>query len=152
VRVGLDDFSARLFGPQDQISLPDLGQQVARGAAEVTLLRQGLTASLQSPVSGVVVAVNPELYRRPEAAHRDPFGEGWLFLVEPSKLQSDLHKLRFGGAARNWLDEEAGRLAALVAGEDELPLAATGGQALEDIFGSLPGLDWGRLAREFLLN
>jgi glycine cleavage system H lipoate-binding protein len=150
VRVGLDDFAARLFGPLDRLVLPELGQEVKRDAGETGLERGGQAAGLPCPLSGVVAAVNPALARNPRAAHDDPYGQGWLFLLEPARLQGDLRKLAFGAQAVNWLEEDAARLAGLVTGEPEMRLAATGGRAVDDIYGSVPGLDWTTLAKEFL--
>lgn len=150
VRVGLDDFAARLFGPLDRLVLPELGQEVRRDAGETGLERGGRSAELPCPVGGVVAAVNPALARNPRAAHDDPYGQGWLFLLEPARLQGDLRKLAFGTQAVDWLEEDSARLAGLVSGDPEMRLAATGGRAVEDIFGSVPGLDWTGLAKEFL--
>lgn len=152
VRVGMDDFAARLLGPLEAISLPGLGQKVTAGAQETSLFRLGQAAGLPCPVSGQVLAVNPALAKHPGLVHADPHGQGWLFLVQPSRLQADLHRLAFGPQAQDWLEAEVLRLHETLHGPQELPLAATGGRALEDIFGSLPGLDWAQLARQFLLN
>jgi hypothetical protein len=65
-------------------------------------------------------------------------------------LQGDLRKLAFGEQAVAWLEEDSARLAGLVSGDPEMRLAATGGRAVADIFGSVPGLDWAGLAKEFL--
>jgi glycine cleavage system H protein len=39
-----------------------------------------------SPISGKVIAVNEALADNPEKINEDAFGDGWIFLVEPSDL------------------------------------------------------------------
>ena len=50
VRVGIDDFGARLAGKIDGINLPKRGQWIRQGQKFVTLLRDGQKTELVSPV------------------------------------------------------------------------------------------------------
>jgi glycine cleavage system H lipoate-binding protein len=150
VRVGLDDFALRLLGPQDEISLPRPGHRLEQSRPHAVLRRQGRAAEALSPVDGVVVAVNHGLAGRAQEANREPYGSGWLMVIQPTRLRTSLKNLLFGDESEAWLDDEAGRLSALVAGETGQALAATGGEAVGDIFGTVPGLDWDRLVEEFL--
>jgi glycine cleavage system H protein len=48
-------------------------------------------SDLFSPVAGAVKQVNEELFNRPELVNSDPYGEGWMLLVElsdPAQLDS----------------------------------------------------------------
>ena len=50
--------------------------------------------SLSSPASGVVIEINPVMETAPEAINQDPYGEGWLALVEATGWDVDrLHLL-----------------------------------------------------------
>ena len=42
------------------------------------------TSSIYSPVSGKIVKVNAELQDHPEYLNKDPYGQGWLVVVELS--------------------------------------------------------------------
>jgi glycine cleavage system H lipoate-binding protein len=153
VRIGMDDFSLRLLGPLDHFDLPKLGMAVKQNEPGFSLDRRGNQARVQCPVDGVVVALNPEINTAAAAANTSPYGNGWLFMVKPSNLRPNLHHLLFPQEAENWLENEVGRLTALLGGTDGQSgqrMAATGGRALEDIFGSVPGLNWEKLVREFL--
>ena len=63
VRVGLDDFAARMLGPLDDIELPRLGQDVEQNRPQAGLRRGAHKAHALSPVDGKVLAVNPRLSR-----------------------------------------------------------------------------------------
>jgi glycine cleavage system H lipoate-binding protein len=152
VRVGLDDFALRLLGPADAFVLPELGAAVKAGQAELVLKRGEKVASFVSPVDGVVVAVNHKVLERASLANESPYEEGWLVVIEPTRLQPNLRNLLFEEEAGSWTEAEVGRLAALVSQDVEHQLAATGGRAIEDIYGNVKGLDWDQLVREFFLT
>jgi glycine cleavage system H protein len=41
-------------------------------------------SEIYAPVSGTIVEVNSELADNPQRLNEDPYGEGWIFIVEPS--------------------------------------------------------------------
>ena len=42
--------------------------------------------SLTSPVSGTIVKVNPAMTTTPESINQDPYGEGWLAILEDGNV------------------------------------------------------------------
>ncbi len=46
-----------------------------------------------SPVSGKVVEVNPAMAEAPEVINQDPFGAGWLAVIEPVDWAADRERL-----------------------------------------------------------
>jgi len=150
VRVGLDDFASRLFGPFDRVDLPKMGSVLRQGEPGFGLTRGSLQAESLCPLEGVVVAVNPKASEEGGPLTSKPYDEGWLMVIEPVKLLNGLRNLFFEEESRAWLEDEASSLTAMVAEETGMRLAATGGRALPDIFGRLPELGWDRLKRAFL--
>lgn len=150
VRVGLDDFAARLAGKVDQIQLPERGRWVRQGQGAVSLKRDGAKVLMASPIEGTVVEVNEAVLRDPDLARRDPYGEGWLMLVNAPDPKLSFRNLVAGPLARWWTEESASRL------QRQMPatagmLAQDGGFAIEDLGSSLPDAKWLELAREFFL-
>jgi glycine cleavage system H lipoate-binding protein len=151
VRVGLDDFAARLFGPADEFRLPQLGMAVRGGGLEFGFSCQGNQARAASPIEGVVVARNPEVLDHASQAHDSPYGGGWLLLLEPTRLQRDLNSLVSGDKSLGWMEHEAQRLSDVITADTGQRLAATGGRVVPDVYGAVPGLDWNHLVKEFLI-
>jgi len=149
VRIGLDDFSLRMLGPLDEIRAPLLGKKVFREQKSIFLKRNDHTATVHSPVTGVVTALNTDLLSEGKKANSDPYTEGWIIRVYPDNLRDDLKKLMIGGEAERYLEGQIDRLYTVIE-EEAGPLAADGGQLGYDIFGSLPDTSWDRLTREFL--
>lgn len=150
VRVGLDDFALRVFGPQDSIELPRLGASLEQNRPQAVLRRGDNAAEASSPVTGKVVAVNPRIQRRAETANGAPYDGGWMMVIQPTNLRKSLKNLFFGTESLAWIDDEANQLSRVVSGTTGYALAAAGGEAVGDIYGSLPGLDWNQLADKFL--
>src|SRR5512135_919561 len=105
VAVGLDDLGHRMIGPMDAVALPAPGSRVEQGAAAVTLEAGGKRVGLLSPVDGEVVAANP--------AARDgaePYTDGWLFKVRPTRWARNAAQLLTGEAAREWVEDQGRKL------------------------------------------
>ncbi len=148
-RVGFDDFQAKVFGKAHSLKIPDLGTKLRQGHGGWAFTRDDHAASVLSPISGTVVAVNHKVREHPEIPHEDPYYEGWLFIVEPTLLKANLKGLYFGNESLRWLENENQRLLGLL-GREHQSMASTGGEMLDDLFGLFPELGWERLVKTFL--
>jgi len=149
VRIGMDDFVAKLFGQAKELRLPFVGDSLKQGEVGAVMLRNGHQAPMQSPLSGKVVAVNSKAVENPALCHQDSYYSGWLFLLEPYYVRNDLKALYFGQESSKWIERE-NRLLLESLGPEYERLAATGGEPTEDLFGSFPEVGWNSLVRTFL--
>ena len=83
-RVGVTDFATSEMGDIVYVSLPTVGSSVAAGDACGELESTKSVSDVYAPVSGEVVARNEALDATPELVNSDPYGEGWLFDLEPT--------------------------------------------------------------------
>jgi glycine cleavage system H protein len=74
------------------------GQTVERGRSIGVVELAKSIVSVRSPVSGTVVEVNPVLAQHPERVHEDPYGSGWLAVVQASDWAADAATLLNGEA------------------------------------------------------
>ena len=149
VRIGLDDFALRLLGPLDRVEAPLMGKQVEQDRDDILLSRSSNTARVQSPISGVVTDINPELRERGSLANQDPYTQGWVMRLHSQNLRQDIKNLMIGEQASQYLDGEIDRLYEVIE-EEAGPLAADGGYLGDDIYGNLPQTSWQKLTRQFL--
>ena len=149
VRVGLDDFVLRTLGPLDQISMPLLGKEVRQHRPEITLIRGVNVVKVLSPISGVVPAANPKLDTLANLGCTNAYADGWFLRIHASELRRELKDLMMGTETTAFIGNEVECLYKKIE-ETAGPLAADGGQLVEDICGKLPQLDWKKLARTFL--
>jgi len=149
VRVGFDDFALRVLAPFDRVDAPLIGKPLDRGAAAIAVGRGAYRARFQSPVNGVVIAMNAALKESGCRAGIDPYTAGWVLQVWVPNLRHDLHALMIGDQAAGFLEGEIGRLHDLIE-ETAGPLATDGGRLGYDLFGCLPQLGWDALVSAFL--
>jgi glycine cleavage system H lipoate-binding protein len=149
VRIGLDDFALRLLGPLDRIEAPLIGKELQQDRGDIMLERGANVARVQSPVSGVVTDINPELRQKGNLANQDPYTQGWVMRLHSDNLRRDLKNLMIGDQASAYLDEEIESLYQVIE-EEAGPLAADGGYLGDDIYGNLPQTSWQKLTRIFL--
>jgi glycine cleavage system H lipoate-binding protein/uncharacterized CHY-type Zn-finger protein len=149
MRVGLDDFSQKVFGRADGFELPLMGKEMNRGEIAWGLKRRDNPADVLAPVDGVIVEVNHRVRQDPGLVSREPYGDGWLFLVRTPDVKASAKKLMGDDASLGWINTEVGILEEMVT-EVAGPLAADGGTFGPDLYGNLPGLDWKKLTRTFL--
>ncbi|SDF35854.1 glycine cleavage system protein GcvH [Sporolituus thermophilus] len=80
--VGITDYAQHELGDIVFIEVPAVGKQVkAHGNLSVVESVKAVS-DIYAPVSGTVVEVNEALNDRPEVVNQDPYGEGWLAVIE----------------------------------------------------------------------
>jgi glycine cleavage system H protein len=66
------------------IDLPKVGASLAAEAELGEVESTKATSTIYSPVTGAVVQVNQELEEHPEFLNQDPYGRGWIAVLELS--------------------------------------------------------------------
>lgn len=89
VRIGLSDYLQQRSGDVAFAEATAMGTTVSRGDEIANIETIKVDISLPSPVSGTVVVVNPALEMEAERINQDPYGEGWLAVIEASDWPSD---------------------------------------------------------------
>jgi len=149
VRVGIDDFALRVLGPLDRIEAPLMGKVVEQGKPHMVISRSEHRATLLSPLSGVITAVNAKVREHGHLANQDPYADGWVTTLHPQNLRKEIKTLMIAPETEEFLEQEVDRLHHLIE-EASAPLAADGGTLGTDVFGAMPQLGWERLTRSFL--
>ena len=84
IRIGLTDFLQQRSGDVAFAEVKPNGTELAVGDEVATIETIKVNISLTSPVKGKIVEVNPAMATAPEAINQDPYGEGWLAVIEPA--------------------------------------------------------------------
>ena len=107
VRSGLTHVPGAFLGDVVTVELPPPGTEISAGEP-IGLVESTTTVfELLSPLSGVVVAVNPETESAPRRVTEDPYGEGWLLSIRPAAREELDALLTPGEYARFVGDEPA---------------------------------------------
>jgi glycine cleavage system H protein len=89
--VGITDYAQQELGDVVYVELPEAGGALRSMKPFGVVESVKAVSDLFSPVSGAVTQVNEELFNRPELVNNDPYGQGWMLLVEisdPSQLDA----------------------------------------------------------------
>jgi glycine cleavage system H protein len=82
VRVGITDFAQDALGDVVYVDMPEVGTEVTGGKPFGEVESTKSVSDVYSPVSGKVIERNAELEERPELVNQEPYGEGWMIVIE----------------------------------------------------------------------
>lgn len=93
VRVGFTDFMQQRSGDVAFLSVKTPGTRLEAGDELVELETVKVTQGIPLPISGAILEINKALELTPEVVNEDPYGKGWLAVVEPASWERDHAKL-----------------------------------------------------------
>lgn len=82
VRIGITEYAQSKLGDVVFVQLPDVGSDTDSGEPFGEVESPKSVSDLYAPLSGRVVEVNSSLETSPELVNTDPYGEGWIVVLE----------------------------------------------------------------------
>ena len=82
VRIGITDYAQDALGDVVFVDLPDVGATVVVAASISEVESTKSVSDIYAPVSGTIAEVNADLGDAPERLNEDPYGEGWICVIE----------------------------------------------------------------------
>jgi len=104
--IGITDYAQDALGDIVYIDLPEIDASVEANTEISEIESTKSTSSVISPVSGKVLEINEELSETPEIINEDPYGKGWIAVIElenPSEVEELLEASEYG----KLVDEES---------------------------------------------
>jgi glycine cleavage system H protein len=89
VRIGLSDYLQQTSGDVAFAEVRSEGTVLSLADELATIETMKTNLGIPSPASGVIKTVNSRLADEPELINQDPYGEGWLVMVEPTNWEVD---------------------------------------------------------------
>jgi glycine cleavage system H protein len=80
--VGITDYAQDALGDIVYVDLPVPGTAVGAGERFGEVESTKSVSDIYSPVSGTIVERNNDLDKSPEIINSDPYGRGWLVIVQ----------------------------------------------------------------------
>jgi glycine cleavage system H protein len=84
VVVGISDHAQAALGDMVYVELPEPGMSYEQGDACAVVESVKAASDAYAPVSGEVIESNSALEDSPELVNTDPYGDGWLFMLQMS--------------------------------------------------------------------
>jgi glycine cleavage system H protein len=92
-RIGLSDFAQQRNGDIAFANLQAAGSLLEAGDEIASIETVKVNVSLPSPVRGRIVEMNQALVESPELINQDPYGKGWMVVLQVEELEQQLRKL-----------------------------------------------------------
>ncbi len=93
IRIGLSDFMQQRSGDIAFAEVKPTGSAITFSDEIAVIETIKVNLSLDSPVSGKIVEINPALETAPEVINQDPYGTGWLAIIEAADWATDQERL-----------------------------------------------------------
>lgn len=103
--IGITDYAQSELGDITYLELPKVGDRVEAGQPFGVIESVKADEELFAPVSGTIAAVNQNAIDHPEILNGDPYGEGWLVVVEMNN-PDELKTLMTAEQYRQMLEKE----------------------------------------------
>jgi glycine cleavage system H protein len=89
--IGITQHAQELLGDMVFVETPNVGRKLKRGEECAVVESVKAAADVYAPISGEVIAINPELESTPEKINQDAYS-AWLFKLKPENA-SELNNL-----------------------------------------------------------
>lgn len=83
IRIGITDYAQDALGDVVFVQLPGPGTAVVAGESFAEVESTKSVSDVYAPLSGTVVEVNADLSDSPQRLNEDPYGEGWICVIQP---------------------------------------------------------------------
>jgi glycine cleavage system H protein len=108
IRVGITDYAQDALGDVVYVDTPDVGTEITGGEPFGEVESTKSVSDVYAPLSGTVVEVNGLLGDAPELVNQEPYGQGWMIVIEPPDL-SGFEKLLSADEYRRFTEKESGQ-------------------------------------------
>jgi glycine cleavage system H protein len=106
VTVGMNDMFQKESGDIVFVDLPEEEDEVEQGEVCGKVQSRKWIGKLVAPVSGEIVEINEDLEDDTSLINSDPYGEGWILVIEASNLDEELGNLYHGESVVGFIDVE----------------------------------------------
>ena len=106
VTVGMTDFFQKEAGDVVFVDLPEEEEEFTQGEVCGKIQSRKWIGKLVAPVSGEIVEINEDLEEDTSLINSDPYGEGWILVIEADNLDAEIENLIHGDAVVELLAEE----------------------------------------------
>ena len=92
VRIGITDYAQNELGDIVFIELPTVNKRVKKGDVVGTIESVKSVSDIVAPINGSIKDFNKILEDEPNIINSDPYGRGWIFIMEVEDIK-DLDQL-----------------------------------------------------------
>lgn len=106
VQVGITDYAQDALGDVVYVDVPEVGSTVKAGEPFGEVESTKSVSDVYAPIGGTVLERNARLADEPELVNQDPYGDGWMIVIQPNDV-GDLNGLLDAPAYRAFTERAA---------------------------------------------
>jgi glycine cleavage system H protein len=103
--IGLTDYAQSQLSDITYLELPQIDQTIEKGEVVMSLESVKAATEIMAPISGTIIEVHFELEQYPELINSEPYGQGWIFKIDPVDI-NEINNLLTVDEYRDLLDIE----------------------------------------------
>ena len=81
-KVGITDYAQDALGDVVFVDIPEVGKRVTVGETVTEVESTKSVSDIYAPLEGEIIEINHDLDESPELLNGDPYGEGWIFILQ----------------------------------------------------------------------
>ncbi len=105
VRVGITDYAQDALGDVVYVEVPEPGTKVSANQPFCEVESTKSVSDVYAPVTGSVIESNALITERPELVNEQPYGDGWLVVLEATD-PAELEGLLDSAAYRAFVEQQ----------------------------------------------
>jgi glycine cleavage system H protein len=156
-KVGLDDFLLHITGEINFINMKHKGDFMFKGELMARIDQNGKRLDITSPISGKIMKANTEIVDNPSIVNKDPYGNGWVYLIQPTDWIEETSSYYLSENAVAWARKELIRFKDFMAEtmrkyspEQSMLILQDGGELRDNPLSDLSGEVWHDFQKSFL--
>ena len=87
-KVGITDYAQDALGDVVFVDIPEVGKRVAVGETVTEVESTKSVSDIYAPLEGEIIEINHDLDDSQELLNGDPYGEGWIFILQLDEAAS----------------------------------------------------------------
>ncbi len=103
-KIGITYYAQEQLGDIVYLEMPEIGAEVEANAVIGEIESTKTTSTVEAPVSGKVIEVNDALDETPEVINEDPYGKGWIAVIEIGNKE-EISNLMDSKEYQNYIEE-----------------------------------------------
>jgi glycine cleavage system H protein len=104
--IGITDYAQDALGDVVYVDLPEVDTDVEANSEIGEIESTKATSSVIAPVTGKITEVNEDLSESPEMLNEDPYGKGWIAVLELDEV-TEVDDLLDASEYSKFVEEEA---------------------------------------------
>jgi len=106
-KIGMTDFSLKNLREIVYVEIGKVGDSITKNETFGNVESTKAVLDLIAPISGTIEKINEVLASEPNLLNEDPYGEGWIAVVAPTSIETELKELMDFNSAVEWHKELA---------------------------------------------